>query len=85
MPHVFTDAYEERQVVGLCRAAPQGEVHAAERDTSVSALVAELLTQLVGRVGDDEQMWAEDERLMESGLGMRVGAITWSREDVHAR
>lgn len=62
----------------------RAKVLAAQRDTSVSALVAQLLEQLVGDVADYDQAWADEEQLMASGIGMRVGTIDWSRDDLHA-
>lgn len=63
----------------------RAKVLAAQRDTSVSGLVAQLLEQLVGGVPDYDQAWAEEEALMSSGLPMRVGDITWTREALHER
>ncbi len=62
----------------------EAKVLAAQRDTSVSALVADALTQLVGSPRFDVA-WAQEEILMDEGLDLRVGDITWSREDVHQR
>jgi hypothetical protein len=63
----------------------RAKVVAAQRDMSVSALVTRLLEQLVGDVRDDEQVWAEERRLMDIGIGMQVGELTWSREQLHER
>lgn len=63
----------------------QAKVLAAQRDTSVSALVSELLGQLVASSPSFDVVWAQEEILMEEGLDLRVGEITWSREDVHQR
>jgi hypothetical protein len=63
----------------------RAKVVAAQRDMSVSALVARLLEQLVGDVRDDEQVWAEERRLMDIGIGMQVGELTWSRDQLHER
>jgi hypothetical protein len=63
----------------------QAKVAAAQRDMSVSALVARLLEQLVGEARDDEQVWAEERRLMDEGIGMQVGDVTWTRDDLHER
>lgn len=63
----------------------KAKVLAAERDTSVSALVAELITHLVGGSSDYAQAWAEEEALMERGDALRVGDITWSRAELHDR
>jgi hypothetical protein len=63
----------------------RAKVVAAQRDMSVSALVARLLEQLVGDVRDDEQVWAEERRLIDIGIGMQVGELTWSRDQLHER
>ena len=63
----------------------RAKVLAAQRDTSVSGLVAELLTGLTGPVDDYAQAWANEEQLMADGIGLRVGEITWTRENVHSR
>jgi hypothetical protein len=63
----------------------RAKVLAAQRDTSISALVGELLEQLVGDVPDYEQMWEEEEELMSTGIGMRIGDIDWSRDELHTR
>ncbi|MDQ3152192.1 MAG: BrnA antitoxin family protein [Actinomycetota bacterium] len=61
------------------------KVIAATRDTSVSALVADYLRSLAQRDDDYERVWQEEQRLMSAGLPMRIGAVTWSRDDVHGR
>jgi len=63
----------------------RAKVLAAQRDTSVSALVGELLEQSVGEVADYGQAWASEEELMSVGIGMRIGEIGWSRDDLHDR
>jgi hypothetical protein len=63
----------------------QAKVAAAQRDMSVSALVARLLEQLVGEVRDDEQVWADERRLMDEGIGMQVGDVAWTRDELHER
>lgn len=63
----------------------RAKVLAAQRDTSVSALVGQLLEQLVGEVPDYAAAWAQEESLMHTGVGLRVGEITWTREDLHER
>lgn len=63
----------------------RAKVLAAQRDTSVSALVGELLEQLAGSTPDYAEEWAAEERLMQDGLGLRVGDITWTRDELHAR
>ena len=66
----------------------RAKVLAAQRDTSVSGLVARLLEQLVGDVGDVgdyEDVAARERRVMQEGIGLRGGEITWSRGEVHKR
>lgn len=63
----------------------RARVAAAQRGMSVSALVASLLEQVVGEVRDDEQVWADELRLMERGIGMQVGEVTGTREELHER
>lgn len=63
----------------------RAKVYAAQRDTSVSSLVADLLWQRVSDEDDYDDVWAEEERQMEYGLGMSVGEVTWSRDEIHAR
>ena len=62
----------------------RAEVVAAERDTSVSALVAAYLEGLT-REEDDDQWWRDEQRLMAEGLAMRVGEVTWTRDEAHGR
>jgi hypothetical protein len=57
---------------------------AAARDTSISALVAEFLEQLT-REDDYDDVWQRAQALMAQGLPMRVGEVTWTRDDVHDR
>lgn len=63
----------------------RAKVLAAQRDTSVSALVGELLSQLTGTTPNFDLAWAEEEVLMEEGIGLKVGEITWSRDELHER
>lgn len=62
----------------------RAKVVAAERDTSISALVAEFLDQLT-RDDDYDEVWRRERALMTDGLSMRVGEITWTRDEVHDR
>jgi hypothetical protein len=62
----------------------KAKVLAAQRDTSVSALVGGLLEQVVGQVEDYDEMWAAEEAAMEAGL-LKVGEITWTRDQLHER
>ncbi|BBX72186.1 hypothetical protein H7H78_02900 [Mycobacterium shinjukuense] len=63
----------------------RAKVLAAQRDTSVSGLVARLLEQLVGDGRDYDDVAAQECRLMQHGVGLRVGEITWPRDQVHER
>jgi Family of unknown function (DUF6364) len=63
----------------------RAKVLAAQRDMSVSGLVARLLEQVVGEVRDYDEVSAQERRLMEEGAGLRIGTITWSRDDLHER
>lgn len=63
----------------------RAKVLAAQRDMSVSSLVARLLEQLVGEVRDYDEAWELERRRMHAGLGLQVGPITWSRDEVHER
>jgi Family of unknown function (DUF6364) len=63
----------------------RAKVIAASRDTSLSALVAEYFRQLTRQEDDYERAWEEERQLMADGLPMRVGEVTWSRADSHAR
>lgn len=61
------------------------KIIAATRDTSVSALVAEYLESLTQQEDDYEQCWRDEQRLLNEGLPMRVGQVTWSRAESHER
>ena len=63
----------------------RAKVLAAQRDMSVSSLVARLLEQLVGEVRDYDEVWELERRMMSDGIGLRVGPITWSRDQLHDR
>ncbi|MEY8017526.1 DUF6364 family protein [Mycobacterium servetii] len=63
----------------------RAKVLAAQHDMSVSSLVARLLEQLVGDVRDYDEVAELERRRMNGGLGLQVGPITWSREEVHER
>ncbi|MPZ53526.1 MAG: hypothetical protein GEU79_12475 [Acidimicrobiia bacterium] len=57
---------------------------AAARDTSITALVREYLSSINGS-DDYDEAWEAERRLMEKGLPMRVGEVTWTRTDTHER
>lgn len=62
----------------------QAKILAAQRDTSVSALVAQLLGAAAGDAADDAAILAREEAAMGADL-MRVGPMTWSRDETHVR
>lgn len=62
----------------------RAKIAAAARDTSLSALIAEYLERLT-RDDDYDEVWQRERALMEQGLPMSVGEVTWSRDDVHER
>lgn len=62
----------------------KAKVLAAQRDTSVSALVASLLEHLVDDASGYDDLWASEEAVMTRGV-LRVGEVTWSRSDLHER
>lgn len=61
------------------------KVLAAQRDTSVSAIVTDLLTELVDSGASYEAVWGAEEAVMASGTGMHVGPIAWDRDELHQR
>lgn len=63
----------------------RAKVLAAQRDTSVSALVTDLLEQVVGASFDYSEAWEAEEHLMRDGIGLEIGEITWSRDELHQR
>lgn len=62
----------------------RAKVVAAERDTSISALVAAYLERLT-HDDDYDDLWRRERDVMEAGLPMRVGDVTWTRDEVHDR
>lgn len=63
----------------------RAKVAAAMRDTSVSALVADYLCELAEDTEPYEHAWREEQRVMRQGLDMRVGEVSWTRDEVHER
>ncbi|OBK83542.1 DUF6364 family protein [Mycolicibacter sinensis] len=63
----------------------RAKVFAAQRDMSVSSLVARLLEQLVGQVQDYDDVADLERRMMSGGTGLQIGSITWSRDELHQR
>ena len=62
----------------------RARVKAAERDTSVSALVKRFLTELAAGESDAEQLKRQERALRERIVAFRAGDRL-SREDVHRR
>lgn len=63
----------------------RAKVLAAQRDMSVSSLVARLLEQVVGEVADYDDVAELERRMMSGDAGLQIGPITWSRDDLHQR
>lgn len=63
----------------------RAKIVAATRDTSISGLVAEFLERLTREEDDYAELWREERRVMETGLPMGVGDVTWTRDDAHER
>lgn len=63
----------------------RAKVLAAQQDTSVSALVAGLLRQVTDPGSEYDSLWAAEEQLMAEGIGLEIGEITWSRDEIHER
>jgi hypothetical protein len=62
----------------------RARIKAAERDTSVSALVTRFLTELAARETDAERLKRE-ERALRERIGSFRAADRLPREDVHRR
>lgn len=62
----------------------RAKVLAAQRDMSVSSLVARLLEQLVGDERDYDEAWQLERQKMREGIG-ELGPIAWSRDELHER
>ncbi len=63
----------------------RAKVVAAKRDTSLSALITGYLHALTEQDDDYDEVWGRERELMNAGLKMRVGSVTWSRDETHAR
>ena len=61
----------------------RAKVLAAQRDMSVSGLVARLLEQFVGEIDDYDDVAELERRMMSGDSGLQIGPITWSRDDLH--
>ncbi|MGO3797192.1 MAG: DUF6364 family protein [Pauljensenia sp.] len=62
----------------------RAKVLAAQRDTSVSALVRDLLTEATG-ADQSEDRWSQEEALMRQGDLLRIGEVTWTRDELRQR
>lgn len=62
----------------------RAKVLAAQRDTSVSALVGSLLVHAVGDVEAYDELWSAEEAVMAAGA-LEIGERTWSRDELHGR
>jgi hypothetical protein len=62
----------------------RAKILAAQRDTSVSKLVAEFLEAATGHEDDYDAVWARERAVMQEGL-LKVGPITWTRDEAHER
>lgn len=82
MVHLFTVSTRNVTLSLSEELIHKAKVLAAQRETSVSALVTTLLTQLVGEVEDYGRLWADEEAVMASGP-LTVGVVSWSRDDLH--
>lgn len=63
----------------------RAKVLAAQRDVSLSALVAQLLEQALDDPRSGSEVAAEELRLMRDGAGYRIGDVSWSRDSLHER
>ena len=62
------------------------KVLAAKRDTSISALVADKLTELVEEESGYAAARARALALLERGFALGTeGKVTWSRDELHER
>ena len=62
----------------------KAKVLAAQRSTSVSGLVADLLEGVTGGESDWASAWADEVRFMAAGH-LEAGPVTWTRDDLHQR
>ncbi len=62
----------------------RARIKAAERDTSVSALVRQFLIQIAANESEAEQL-KRDERALRECVGPFRAADRISRDDIHAR
>ena len=66
--------------------AKQARVLAAHRDTSISAMVADILGKLVARESAFQSARRKELQRMKKGFALGTqGVSSWSREDLHER
>lgn len=78
----------EKQNVTLAlpkRLVRRAKVVAAERETSISAIIAELLAGFVDQHDPSSQTRKRAVADMKRGLGYSVGSARWKRADLHDR
>lgn len=63
----------------------RAKVYAAAHDTSISAMVAELLGERVALDDDYDAMWADEVEVMKKGFKSDIPGIPWTREDLYDR
>ena len=64
----------------------KAKVIAAERQTSLSALLTQLLSELVKQEDEYEQARQRSFAMMEQGFNLGTyGQISWSRDELHER
>jgi hypothetical protein len=59
-------------------------IMAADRDTSVSALVAELLARDFSTDAERRAIWDREKEVMERGI-FTIGPVSWTRDELHER
>jgi len=62
----------------------RAKVYAAAHDTSISALVTEVLSHRVELEDDYDEAWTREFELMRRAL-YKVGDLTWTRDGLHER
>lgn len=62
------------------------KVAAAERDTSISALMRQLIEEFLSHQDDYGRAWEREVEVMRGGLDLGThGEITWGRDELHER
>lgn len=63
----------------------RAKVYAAAHDTSISAMVAEMLGARVAMEIDYDTAWAAEVEVMKRGFGPGFAEVTWTRDELHER